>query len=137
MQPYCAEHPRPYNHKYGGSLVQAGQVFTIDKPSEEQKEAAKVYLYSGSWSIEVPCMYCGAGLEEENDTPIAFHAIKGTMWQILYCAVQSKPCIAQSREDRDKVIALFAAHKAEQKTKAAEAKAEAAKEAEETKAETK
>jgi hypothetical protein len=119
MQPYCAEHPGPYKW---GSLIQAGNVFPIDEPSEEQKEAAQIYVYSGSWSIEVPCMYCGAGLEEENETCIAYHAIKGTVCQILYCAVESKPCMARSREDRDKVTALFAAHKAEQKAKAEAAK---------------
>jgi hypothetical protein len=120
-------HPRPYRH---GSLVQAGEVFPIDEPSEEQKKAAKIYVYSGSWRIEVPCMYCGAGLEEENETGIAYQAIKGAVCQILYCAVESKPCMAKSREDRDKVEALFAAHKAEKKAKAA-------KKAEEAKAETK
>lgn len=115
-----------------GTLAQAGRWFPIDEPTEEQKEAAQIYVYTGSWSFEVPCMYCGAGLEEENDTCIAYQEIKGAVCQILYCAVESKTCMAKSREDRDKVDALFAAYRAEKAKKAA---AEAAKKAEEAKEE--
>lgn len=113
-----------------GTLAQAGTYFPIDEPTEEQKEAAKVYVYTGSWSFEVPCMYCGAGswrAADEDETCIAYQEIKGAVCQILYCAVESKPCMARSREDRDKVDALFAAHRAEKMAKKAAAEAEAKK----------